>query len=109
MSDRTVTLAEFMTSKVGLFKATKVAAFVYAWGVYSDKTPEPHTLDGYTKYWGQSLSTTYKERDLFRLCWPDDKVPDRIWSVIAGRVDTIKEGRRKDVEVARLLVLWGPW
>jgi hypothetical protein len=79
MSDRTVTLGEYMVGRVGLWKATKVAAFIYAWGIYTEKEEGRHTMEGYTAYWRQSISTTYRERDLFKICWPDQKDPTQIW------------------------------
>lgn len=102
-------LGEFMAGRVGLVKATRVAAFIIAWGIYSDKTEGPHTLDGYTAYWGQSLSTTYRERDLFRLCFPDEKVPDRIWAKVSTRFPFDRGARERDVNAVRLLTVEGWW
>lgn len=107
-----LTLAEYLAGKVGLLKATKVAAFVVAWGIYMEKTepvPTPYgrmayTLDAYSDYWKQSISTTYKERDLFRICFPNDKTPERIWGVVR---EVYNAKASADQMGARLLVMRG--
>lgn len=107
---RSVMLGEFLAGRVGLYKATKVVAFIVAWGIYSDKTPgEAHTLDGYSAYWKQSRATTYRERDLFRLCFPDDKVPDRVWARVSVRMGFDRGARQVDVNGARAFGVEGHW
>lgn len=109
---REMTVAEYLSSKVGLLKATKVAAFVVAWGIYMEKcepVPTPYgqlayTLDGYSTYWRQSISKTYKERDLFRICFPEDKTPDRVWGLCR---EVYSARATRDVMGARLLGLRG--
>jgi hypothetical protein len=111
MADRTVTLAEFLVGRVGLVKGTKVAAFIVAWGIYASKEPAPHTLEGYTRYWGQSISSTYRERDLFRICWPNEQLPDRVWASMSDVVDAKwgGDGFARDRGAARALALRGVW
>jgi hypothetical protein len=59
----------------------KVAAFVIAWGIYSEKSGDnPLSVKGYSAYWHQSLAQSYKERELFSIAFPEDKTPDRIWA-----------------------------
>lgn len=111
MADRTVTFAEFVVGKVGLIKGTKVAAFVVAWGIYTQNEPDRPSLEGYSRYWGQSISATYRERDLFQICWPDDKVPDRLWAVIRTHVDGrfIGAARARDRAAAQALTVRAVW
>jgi hypothetical protein len=111
MADRTVTLAEFLTGKVGLMKGTKVAAFVVAWGIYTEREAGPHSLEGYYRYWGQSISSTYRERDLFRICWPNEQVPDRVWPALGAVVDAKwgADGFARDRGAARALSVSGRW
>lgn len=106
------TLAEYLAGQVGLFKGTKVAAFIVAWGIYTEKVDGPHTLEGYSSYWRQSVATTYRERDLFRICFPADKVPDRVWTAV--RLDGAVRGarldaRRRDVAAAQAMSVLGSW
>lgn len=104
-----MTLAEFLVKKVGLRKATGVCAFVVAWGIYSEQVSEPHTLDGYSAYWKQSNATTYRERDTFRICFPDDKVPDRVWAYVRTVYDGKLDRAKRDSGAAQVLSLRGPW
>ena len=111
MGDRTVTLAEFLVGKVGLSRGTKVASFVVAWGIYTQNEAGPWSLEGYSRYWGQSISSTYRERDLFQICWPEEKLPDRVWSVARAFVDGRFTGaaRARDRAAAQALVARAVW
>lgn len=109
MSEREVTLGVHLVRKVGWVKATKVAAFVVAWGIYTEKTSEPYTLDGYSGYWKQSESTTYRERDLFRMCFPEDKVPDRVWAFIRSAYDERLTRKNRDLGTAQVFSVRGRW
>lgn len=109
MAERGQTLAEFLVKKVGLRKAVGVCSFVVAWGIYTEKGAEPHTLDGYSAYWKQSAATTYRERDTFRICFPDDKVPDRVWAHVRSVYDAKLDQGKRDVGSAQVLSLRGEW
>ncbi len=104
-----LSMGEYLVAKVGLRKATAVATFVVAWGIYSEKVDAPHTLDGYSKFWRQSVATTYRERDLFRVCFPDDKVPNRVWALCRAVYDAKVDERRRELSAVRLLALRGVW
>lgn len=109
MPEKTMTLGEFMVSKVGLVKATKVAAFIYSWGIYTENTDSRPTMEGYTAYWRQSISTTYRERDLFSICWPDEKNPSVLWAEIRAVADArIDSKRRRDFGAVQVLGLRVP-
>ena len=105
---RDLTLGEYMVGKVGLVKATKVAAFVVAWGIYTDKEPARPTLENYTEFWRQSVSSTYRERDLFRLCWPDQKDPTELWAKVRAVHNASLDAKRRDVGAVQLLALKVP-
>jgi hypothetical protein len=109
MPDRKVTLGEYMAGRVGLLKGSKVAAFIVAWGIYIEAQERPHTLDGYAAYWGQSLSTTYRERDLFRICWPGMKDPTELLHKIHSEHVARIDAKKRDVSAARLLSVSGSW
>lgn len=106
MSKRQVTLAEYLVGRVGLRRATNVAAFIAAWGIYSEQSPAPHSMDGYASFWKMSVATAYRERDVFRMCFPAERVPDRVWASVR-RVYDAKAGR--EVVGARLLSATGEW
>jgi hypothetical protein len=88
LPSRQQTLGEYMVSRVGLLKATKVAAFVYSWGIYIEQESGRPTMEAYTAYWKQSISSTYRERDLFRICWPGEKDPTALWLQIRALADS---------------------
>ena len=104
-----MTLGEYMVSRVGLVKATKVAAFIYSWGIYTESFDGRPTMEGYTEYWRQSISTTYRERDLFTICWPEEKNPTALWQQIRAVADArIDSKRRRDVGAVQVLGLRVP-
>lgn len=109
MPNREQTLAEYLVEKVGLRKASAVASFVVAWGIYLERTEAPYTLDRYSAYWKQSPAKTYRERDFFRICFPEDKVPTRVWSqcreIYSGKLDQSK----REMGAAHLFSLRGAW
>lgn len=109
MPERRMTLAETLVRKVGLRKATSVAAFIVAWGIYSEKEDAPHTMDAYSAFWGQSNATTYRERDLFRICFPEDKLPDRVWGLIRSVYDARIDVKSREVTTAQVLSVQGSW
>lgn len=109
MPEKLQTLGEYMVSRVGLLKATKVAAFVYSWGIYIESEAGRPTLEAYTAYWKQSLSTTYRERDLFRICWPQEKDPTALWSQIRALADSrIHAKKRRELGAVQILGLRVP-
>lgn len=108
-SPRQQTLAEFLVKKVGLRKAVGVCSFVVAWGIYTERVQGPHTLDAYSAYWGQSNATTYRERDTFRICFPEDKVPDRVWALVRSVYDAKLDQAKRDTGAAQVLSLRGVW
>ncbi len=98
-----------MVSRVGLIKATKVATFVYSWGTYLESETGRPTMEAYTAYWKQSISSTYRERDLFRICWPEEKDPTALWSQIrAVADDRIDARKRREVGAVQVLGLYVP-
>lgn len=109
MADREMTLAQYLVRKVGLVKTMKVATFVVAWGIYTEKVKGPHTLDGYSAYWKQSVATTYRERDLFRIAFSGDQVPDRVWAHVREVYAQKLDQRGRDVGVADVLSVSGGW
>lgn len=108
-SPKQETLAVYLVRKVGLRKATTVCSFVVAWGIYTEAVEGSHTLDGYSAYWKQSLATTYRERDVFRICFPEDKVPDRIWAKVRSLYGSKVDQSKREAAAAQVLSLRGAW
>lgn len=108
-SNREQTLAEYLVKKVGLRKASGVCSFVVAWGIYTERVEGPHTLDGYSAYWKQSNATTYRERDTFRICFPEDKIPDRVWAQCRAIYSAKLDQSKRDFGAAQVLSLRGAW
>jgi hypothetical protein len=108
-SPKQETLAVYLVKKVGLRKATSVCSFVVAWGIYSESVDGSPTLDGYTAFWNQSLATTYRERDMFRICFPQDKVPDRVWSKVRAVYEARVDRSERETAAAQVLSLRGSW
>jgi hypothetical protein len=109
MADKTQLLGVFLVRRVGLRKAVQVATFVVAWGIYSEKSPGPHDMKGYTAYWRQSLATSYKERDTFRMAFPSQTDPSELWSQIRAVYRAKLDDKRRDVGVAEVFGVSGSW
>jgi hypothetical protein len=94
---RPVSFLEFLYREAGYRKGTRVAAFVVAWGIYSESLAdgvEPN-MDGYGKYWKVSRATAYRELQTFHAVFPDDVLPDRVWRKLSAAVES-----RKSLSVA---------
>jgi hypothetical protein len=91
MPRKRVTLLEYLYGNQGYRKGTKSAAFIVAWGLYSDSLGQDQRahMDGYSKYWRQSRASSYRELAVFHEVFPDE-LPDRLWGLIRGAVDSRK-------------------
>jgi len=89
---RPTTFLEFLYREVGYRKGTRVAAFVVAWGIYSDSLSDgvPANMDGYGRYWKTSRATAYRELSAFHQVFPLDPLPDRVWMKLSEAVSARK-------------------
>lgn len=94
-----VPLIKFLVSKVGLRGAVKVAAFVTAWGIATEKLGQEPNFREYSVFWGQSEAQTYKELKVFHDVWPDDRTPLRVWEWLESQVPS----REREQAAAELL------
>jgi len=105
---RRLTLVEYLYRTLGYRKGTRAAAFIVAWGIYSDSLPDGERahMYGYANYWKQSQATSYRELETFHAAFPDDALPDRVWAQLREHVDA-----RKSVSVAtaQALPVVGRW
>lgn len=94
-------LGFLVVEKVGIRRAIRVFSFVAAWGLASDAVGHPVTMQEYTDYWRQSLATTYRERDAFKMVWPDLDTPEPIWSKAREHVTA----KRPDLAITQLMAV----
>jgi len=76
----------------GFGDGTKAAAFIVAWGIYSDdpKSEKPPTPEGYRNYWKCSEASFYRELRAFRHSFADDRYPDRVWAMLRAHIESRK-------------------
>jgi hypothetical protein len=73
-------LIVFLTAKVGVKDAVKVATFLVQWGIVARRKGREPTIGDYLSYWSESPATYYRDLARFRKVWPDDKSPQRRWN-----------------------------
>ena len=85
---KTEALLLYLYRKVGFRDALRAAEFLTAWGVYVDsESPEKPSVEGYAKYWKESIATAYRGLAAFRRAFPDDRYPDRVWGLVRRQVE----------------------
>lgn len=72
-------LGVLVVGKIGMRRGLRALTYIVAWGLASDAEGHPLTVEEYTAYWKQSLSTSYREREAFLMVWPDLANPGPIW------------------------------
>ncbi len=102
-------LSVYLFRALGWRKGTKVAAFVAAWGIYSDSLSRnaERTLAGYAAYWNESRATSFREQELFRLAFPDHLTPESLWQGL--RRDVSRAEGDRDSATATVLAVRGSW
>jgi hypothetical protein len=94
-------LAVFVVEKIGWRQGLKALSFLAAWGIATENVGHPVTMQEYTDYWGQSLATSYKEREAFGQIWPEATgSPGVVWDRIKRQVH---ERERRSVAAAEVL------
>jgi hypothetical protein len=102
-------LSVYLFRTLGWRKGTKVAAFIAAWGIYSDSLPRKgeRTLAGYASFWRESRATSFREQELFRLAFPDHLTPESLWRDL--RRDVSRAEGDRDSATATVLAVRGSW
>lgn len=80
------TVAAVAFRNAGLRKGLRGAAFLVCWGLASEAIEGPMNMHRYVGYWGTSTATAYREFEAFRLAFPGEATPTRLWSVIRDQV-----------------------
>jgi hypothetical protein len=93
-------LAVVLTRRVGFWNASRILAFIVAWGVMSeDLGRPPESIEEYADYWKTSHRSAYREQALFRKGLPDDATPTRIWELAR---EQLRDRDDDDVAAAQL-------
>jgi hypothetical protein len=97
VSERPELLSVYLFRKLGWRKGSRVAAFIAAWGIYSEGSPAgERTLDAYADYWNQSRATAFREQELFRKALPHYETPEAMWREIRRSMLLRDRSRERD-------------
>lgn len=99
-------LAVYVVKRAGWKKGLAALTYLTAWGLASDELGHGATVQEYAEFWHQSLSKSYAEREMFVLCWPTEKSPERLWALVRKSVSGVGE---RDVAMARASAVVGDW
>jgi hypothetical protein len=99
----------YLFRTLGWRRGTKVAAFVAAWGIYSDSLSRSaeRTLAGYASFWHESRATSFREQELFRVAFPEHLTPESLWREL--RRDVSRADGDRDSATATVLAVRGSW
>jgi hypothetical protein len=75
-------LVVFLTLKIGMKQAIKVATFMVQWGIVARRKGREPSIAEYMVYWSCSEATYYRELRIFHKVWPEEKNPQRKWQWI---------------------------
>jgi len=108
LRDSSEPLSVFLFRQVGWRKGSKVAAFIAAWGIYSEslRPADERSLLGYAVFWGESRATAFREQELFRLVFPQLSTPEPLWRTI--RRSVVRSDDR-DAVAGTVMVVRGDW
>ena len=97
---RRAALAVELSRRVGLWNASRILAFIIAWGTMTeDLGRPPESIEEYADYWKTSHRSAYREQALFRKGLPGDATPTRIWEQARER---LADRDNEDVAAAQL-------
>ena len=72
-------LLVFMTSKTGMRKAFRLVEFLTLWGMLADHLEREPTRQEFCEFWDESPATYFRRLDGWRMVWPEDSSPQRVW------------------------------
>lgn len=98
-------LLAFMTAKLGYRKAVLVGAFIAQWGVLATELGREPTRHEYCDRWGFHQASYYRHLELLKVCWPEDRSPQRVWLWCERQLPAFQAGGSEDDVVAAVLVL----
>lgn len=89
MSPSPASLMAVAVASVGVYRASKVLAFMVAWEVARrELRRESITLQDYAEYWRANERTAYREQAAFRKAFPGEQTPDRLLDIAAAQWDS---------------------
>jgi hypothetical protein len=71
MTKRPESLAKLLTRRVGVFKAARVLSFLVMYGSVCLDRGERVSMEDFSKTWGYSPATAYRDLKLFRSAIPE--------------------------------------
>ena len=95
---RPQSVLEVAVANGGVIKARRALLFAVAWLIQEQDEGATPTMEGYTRYWGQSTATSYRERDAFRACFPKYETPTELAAAI-GYKPTKKLSRSDSLDL----------
>jgi hypothetical protein len=86
MTKRPDSLAKLLTHRVGVFKAARVLSFLVMYGSVCLDRGERVSMEDFSKTWGYSPATAYRDLKLFRAAIPEFAHPhDLLMAVMEHR------------------------
>jgi len=82
------TVAMVAFKNAGLRKGLRGATFLVCWGLALEAVGEPMNMHRYITYWQLSTATAYRDYEAFRLAFPGEETPGRLWVVIREQVSS---------------------
>lgn len=82
---RSASLIEHAYARTGsMLTASRLAAFVLAWGHVRDELGRSPSIDEYAELWGEHRATAYRALALFRESFPGNETPDAMLDLMAA-------------------------
>lgn len=98
-------LIVFLSAKVGMKNAIKVATFLAQWGTVARRKGREPSIAEYMVHWGCSEATYYRDLRIFHKVWPDEKNPQLKWEWLEANC---RLPMRIDPQKAAARLLGGP-
>ncbi len=90
-------LFRYMLKAVGPSGSRKVMGFMFAWAAVEEDLGREPSIEEYAAWWKESAATAYREKSLFRKCFPGESSPSRLNALGAQRVGRTKTKKLGDV------------
>jgi hypothetical protein len=81
------TIMELCVARGGVWKGSKVTAFIAQWAIASQAMERPITLAEYGEWWKESRATIYRRQAEFRELFPGLDSPQPIADAAIARAD----------------------
>lgn len=106
MSPRQVTLTELAIRNAGVRKGFHALMYIAQWGIAHDADESVVTADQLAVWWKESRATSFRNQAHFRLAFPDEATPERLWELAA--IEKASRARQKEVLAELSSTQWLP-